>query len=264
VAEAIGDLVQGFCVFSLAEARDAALAEVGRKPILALGPSAGIEPADFLSQRVRPAVWTVPEARRLQSARPVLCVDTGMQRFACPADEVQSVLAAGQFDEAFTHAIRLEQAQTLSTLVGGRGLRLHAAASGLLDEPTARLDAVRPGIALYRGAARVSTPLVEVHRGAGPTGYGGFQVERFGVILCGYSSRLRPGNCLLNGQRRTVLEVGMQSAFVEIGAGDHVGDEVVLLGESLTEAEVAVAWHVTEQHALVSLSGAGPRVYRPT
>ena len=35
---------------------------------------------------------------------------------------------------------------------------LHAAASSLLDDPAARLDAVRPGLACYRGVVRVAPP----------------------------------------------------------------------------------------------------------
>src|ERR1700728_2679712 len=242
VAKAIADLVSGFCVFSLDEAKSASLWDVSHKPAMTLGRSAGIPPEEFLAAHVCPAVWTVDEARRLRSARPLLCVDTGMRRFACPKDQIDAVIAAGAIDEAFTHAIRLEHVHLLTTLVGGRGLRLHAAASALLDEPAAYLDAVRPGIALYRGAVRVAAPIVELHEGGSPAGYTGFVAERFGVILCGYSQGLSRGPCLVNRVRRTILEVGMQSAMVEIGPKDRLGDEVVLLGDGLTEAEIAAAW----------------------
>jgi alanine racemase len=261
VAEAIADLVGGFCVFSLSEAESARLWDIGTKPILALGPCQGIEPKSLISAHVRPAVWTIEEARRLRSAAPVLCVDTGMRRFSCPPEDIDRVLAAADFDEAFTHAIRVEQAVELSSLLSGRGLRLHAAGSALLNEPRAFLDAVRPGIALYRGAARISTPLVEVHDGPGPAGYSGFSAERFGVILCGYSNGLRVGPCRINDVPRAIREVGMQSAFVEIGPGDRVGDSVVLLGNSLSEAEVAASWKTSEQQVLVTLANAGERVY---
>ena len=65
--------------------------------------------------------------------------------------------------------------------------RLHAAGTALLGIPEARLDAVRPGLALYRGAVRVSAPLAEVHASAGPVGYSGFtpSTGRHGVILAG-------------------------------------------------------------------------------
>jgi len=257
VARTIADLVAGFCVFSLKEAQAARLWEVARKPILALGPSLDIDAREFAAARVRPAVWTVEEARRFYPARPVLCVDTGMQRFACPQRDVDPVLRAGEIDEAFTHATRMEHVALLSSIVGGRGLRLHAAASSLLDEPAARLDAVRPGMAIYRGAARVSCRLVEVRDGGRPAGYTGFTADRFGIVLCGYSQGLRPGPCVVNDRRQRIVEVGMQSAFVELGPDDRVGDEVVLLGDGLTEAQIAATWQCSEQQVLATLTNAG-------
>lgn len=261
VAEAIEDLVAGFCVFSVKEAVAATLWEVGRKPTLSLGPSEDVDAGEMAAAGVRPAVWTVEEARRLRQARPVLCVDTGMQRFACPRADVEAVISAGEIDEAFTHATRIEHVELLKSIAGGMGLRLHAAASSLLDEPAARLDAVRPGLAIYRGAARVSGRLAEVRDSGRPAGYTGFIADRFGVILCGYSQGLRRGPCVVNGRRQRVLEIGMQSAFVELAPGDRRGDEVVLLGEGLTEAEVASAWECSEQQVLGILTNAGIRSY---
>jgi alanine racemase len=263
VAEAIGDLVSEFCVFSVAEARAASLWDVAQKPSMALGPAIGVEAGELAEAHVRPAVWTAGEARRLRDARPVLCVDTGMRRFACSREEIDAVIAAGRIDEAFTHATRIEHVRMLVSLVGGRDLRLHAAASALLNEPEAYLNAVRPGMALYRGAVRVSARLVELHDGGVPAGYGGFVADRFGVILCGYSHGLRRGPCLVNGARRAILEVGMQSAFVEVGPNDRNGDEVTLLGDGLGEAEIARVWGSSEQQALMALTGAGIRAYRP-
>ena len=263
VVEAISNLVAGWCVFSADEAREIARWSVSDKPILVLGPSTDEAADDLAGNHIRPAVWSVAEAKRLKGARPVLSVDTGMRRFACPEAEVDAVIAAGGIDEAFTHATRMEHVQLLNSIAGGRGLRLHAAASALLDEPGARLDAVRPGMAMYRGAVRASCQLVEVHSG-GSAGYTGFIAEYFGVILCGYSQGLRRGPCVVNGERRRILEIGMQSAFVEIGPRDRIGNEVVLLGEGLTEAEVAAEWETSEQQVLRTLAGAGVRNYRGT
>ena len=165
VAETIADLVAGFCVFSLKEALAAALWEVARKPTLSLGPSLDIDAGANWPQREfgrRSGRWKM--RGDCARARPVLSVDTGMQRFACPRADVDAVISAGEIDEAFAHATRIEHVELLSSIAGGRGLRLHAAASSLLDEPAARLDAVRPGMAIYRGAARVSCRLIEVRR----------------------------------------------------------------------------------------------------
>lgn len=262
VAETIADLVAGFCVFKFEEAVEAIKGPVARKPTLSLGPTTDVGAEDFAAAGVRPAVWNVDDATRLRSARPILSVDTGMQRFACPRENVEAVISAGGIDEAFTHATRLEHVELLNSAVGGRRLRLHAAGSSLLHEPAARLDAVRPGMAIYRGAARVGCRLMEIHDGGKPAGYTGFVAPRFGVILCGYSQGLRRGLCVVNGRRQRIVEVGMQSAFVEIGNGDRVGDEVVLLGEGLSEAEIATAWQCSEQQALSTLTAAGIRSYR--
>jgi alanine racemase len=152
----------------------------------------------------------------------------------------------------------------------GRGLRLHAAGSALLDQPEAHLDLVRPGLALYRGATSVGTTLVEVRDGAGPAGYTGFTAARHGVILAGYSNGLRPGPCLVEGKRRRIVEVGMQSAYVALEPGDEPGHGVTLLGswngdggQAIREQDVAAAWGCTPHEVLCQLSRAGNRGYLP-
>ena len=267
VAPAIRDIVDGYYVFDAAEAvRYRLFAETGRRTIALLG--ASNDPQDYLPHRVHPAVWTAGRAAALRAAKPVLCVDTGQQRFACPPEPelLERVLKAGECGEAMTHASTPRQLerfvramQPFKERAGAGMLSLHAAGTSLLGEPAARLDAMRPGLALYRGAVRVSARLVEVRDSSGPAGYTGFVVPRHGVILAGYSHGLRPGPCLVNGRSSRVLEVGMQSGFVECAAGDEVGDEVVLLGDQLTEKTVAGAWATTEQLVLVTLTGIGDR-----
>ncbi len=220
------------------------------------------DPADYLSRNVRPVVWTKERATPLRSARPVLSVDTGQQRFGCPLENVDAVKRAGGCDEAMTHASTLAQAQLLHDLLGNRA-RLHAAGSALLDEPAAWFDAVRPGLAMYRGCATVTAPLVDVRDTRGPTGYSGFvsPTHRHGVILAGYSNGLRTGLCVVNGVRRTILEVGMQSAFIELGPDDRIGDPVTLLGDGVSEDDVAAGWSTSPHHALLQLASAGQRRY---
>jgi len=261
VAAAIADVVQGFCFFSLKEAIAANLDPKSRKPSILLGPPGSMVPQDYIALNLRPAVSTVEQATALRKADPILCVDAGMQRFASPASEIDRVIAAGGCREAFAHAPTMREVKKLKEMTAGKNLRLHAAASSLLDEPEAWLDAVRPGIALYRDAIQVSTNLVEVHDSNGPAGYTGFAVPRFGVILCGYSNGLRKGPCLINGQPRRILEVGMQSAFVEVGNRDRVGDELVLLGDGLAPEAVAKEWGCTPHEVIVHLAGSGIREY---
>jgi alanine racemase len=260
VVDAIADLVEAWCVFSAAEAVDAKLWERTGKGTITLSPPSTNNPKFYLKHHIRPAVTTVEQAQALRPARPILCIDTGMQRFACSPTQVDAALRAGDISEAFTQATRMEHVHKLKELAGD-GRILHAAATKLLDQPEAWLNAVRPGLAIYRGATKVSAPLIETHDTAGPAGYTGFLTPRHGVILCGYSNGLRKGPCIINGQRHNILEVGMQSAFVEIGPADRVGDEVVLLGDGLTEEEVAAAWATTPQEVLVRLGKAGKREY---
>ena len=266
VARTLADLVEGFCVLSLAEAVRDGLWRLTGKPTIALGtPRFAMEPGDYLEHHVRPAVSSLDEAVKLADADPVLSVDAGMQRFTCPPGDVEAVIRSGIVREAFCHATRIEHVDRFLQLAGGRGLKLHAAGTALLDEPRARLDAVRPGLALYRGAARVTAPLVEVNASRGPIGYTGWVsvTGHHGVILAGYSHGLRPGGaCLVNGERRRIPEVGMQSAFVEIGPRDRVGDEVVLLGDGVTEAKVASAWGTSPQEILVRMCGFGTRTHQ--
>lgn len=261
VVPAIAELVDSFCVFSLSEARVLDLWCLTGRSCLVIGPPTLADPQEYLAAHVRPAVSTAAQARELKEAHPIVCVDTGQQRFACPAAEAASVISEGASDEAFTHATNLAQVRALRQAVGGMVSRMHAAGSSLLGEPEAFLDAVRPGLALYRGAVRVSSSLVEVRKSTGPAGYSGFESDHHGVILAGYSHGLRPGPCLVNGRPARVLEVGMQSAFIQTDAADRAGDEVVLLGDSLTERQVADAWGTTPQEVLVRLTGTGSRQY---
>ena len=262
VAPAIADLVEAFYVFDLGEAVRYRLNDLTNRPTLALMGTSD-DPEDYLARNVRPIVWTKDRAAAFRSARPVLSVDTGQQRFGCPPEEVEDVKRAGGCDEAMTHASTVAQAQLLYDLLGHRA-KLHAAGTALLDEPAARFDAVRPGFALYRGAVRVSASLVDARDTRGPTGYSGFvsPTHRHGVILAGYSNGLRVGPCLVNGARRNILEVGMQSAFVELGPNDKTGGDVTMLGDDVTEEDVATAWSTSPHHALLQLAASGRRVYR--
>ena len=261
VAAALRGAASRLAVFNLAEAQEAELWRRSRLPIITFGPADG-SPAAYRRAHVRPAVATVAAARRLRAARPLACLDTGMRRFACPPGQLAAVLAAGSIDEVFTHAASVSQARALKAATQGLKVRRHAAASSLLGTPAAWLDAVRPGLALYQDAVRVSVPLAEVGAVHAGIGYGGFHTPRHGVVLAGYAHGLRAGWCQLNGNRRRILEVGMQSAYLEVGAGDAPGDEVILLGEGVTLDDQAAAWSARPHEVLIALCGAGERVYR--
>jgi len=118
---------------------------------------------------------------------------------------------------------------------------------------------VRPGLALYRGAVRVTARLQAVRDTSGPIGYTGFRWPRVGIILAGYSNLLQPAPVLINGRRQMLLEVGMNTCFVSVHPTDKPGDEVVLLGDGLTEATLADHLQVREHEILCRYTAMGPR-----
>jgi alanine racemase len=267
VAGAIGDVVHSFYVFDAQEAMTARLWDITGKRTSALNGNWD-NPKDYLTHHVTPVVWTADRATALRTTGPVLSIDTGQQRFACPIENLDQVRKAGECHEAMTHAVTLPQAARFAEITTGWDhCFLHAAGTALLDQPSARFHAVRPGLGLYKGAVRVTARLVDARDSKGPAGYTGFVVPRFGVILAGYSQGLRPGPCSVGGQLRRVLEAGMQSAFVEIGPNDRSGDEVVLLGPDsatetgIDEAAVAKSWGSSQQEVLVRLTKLAPREY---
>ncbi len=259
VAAAISDLVAGFYTFDLQEAIAAELPKLGR-PVIALRGDLN-DVGEFIEHRVRPVVWDATRAAAMASARPVIAIDTGQQRFACPPSEIAATIRAGRIDEAFTHATRIEQIAQFTSFTADYPLRRHAAGSALLDVPSARFDAVRPGLAIYDGAVNVTAPLIDARESRGPAGYTGFEVPRFGLIAAGYANGLRPGPAAVGDRLSRILEVGMQTSFIELGVGDEIGDEVTLLGGQVTPQMVAAAWGCSPQQVMVHLCRAGDREY---
>jgi alanine racemase len=261
VLDAIHELADGFYTFDEAEAMLCSQACGGRKPTVAL--HCHSDAATLKAANIRPAVWTVQAAERWRNASPVLSIDTGQQRFAAAQSDLKQIVAAGQVSEAMSHCSTPAQAEQFANQAAALPgvTRLHAAGSALLDHPAARFHAVRPGFALYRGAVRVTSPLIEVRQTNGPAGYGGFTARRHGVIVGGYSNGIRPGPCIVAGTRTRLPEVGMQTAFVELPDHAVVGDTVTLLGDSITEADLATTWRTSQQEALLQLCRAGPRAY---
>lgn len=261
VSRLLADIVDAFYVFDAAEAVEHDLYLLtGRRSIALHGQSN--DSADYMRHRIHPAVWNLERAALLKRARPLLSVDCGQQRFGCGIEEAAGILRQTGIQEIFAHATTPEQAMQFDGHTSNMpGSFRHAAGTALLMDRKCWFDAVRPGMALYQGAARVSTALIEARESHGPVGYTGFSTHRHGVIRCGYSNGLRPGRCIINGSARDILEVGMQSAFVELGPKDRLGDEVILLGEGLGESDVATIWKCTPQEVLIRLSGAGVRGY---
>lgn len=253
VADTLASVVDEFAYFTLAEAR-----EVG-KPGLITGP-AEHAPAEYDELRVRPTIMHAADAERYAKIPASISVDTGMQRFGCEPADFERLLRHGNVTDVYTHAGAADNVQRLKALVRGRH-RMHAACTALLADPNNWLDAVRPGVGLYRGAMRVSTTLVSVRETRGPVGYTGFSSPHIGIILAGYSNRLAPAAVLINGRRQRLLEIGMNSAYVSTDPRDKPGDEVVLLGDGLTELEVASTLNIREHEVLCRYGACGIRQY---
>ena len=261
VAQTLADIASGFYVFRPQESLDAELDRFGGKHIVALQ-CAGASASDLIGRSIHPVVWELESTAAWRAAKPVLSIDTGQGRFGCEPSQVAAIVAAGDITEAMTHATTIEQVERF-----GEALRdapavtfRHAAGSALLSQPSAWLDVVRPGLALYEGAVRVTARLVEVRDSRGqPAGYTGFRVERYGVILIGYSNGVRRGPCAVNDRITQLLEVGMQSAFVALSPGDVVGDEVQLLGDRCDAQTIAHAWGASAQEVIFRLSRSGVR-----
>jgi len=254
IADTLASVVHEFAYFAVAEAR-----EVGR-PGLILGPPDG-DPAEYRELGLRPAVANRAAAQKFAGLRVAIKVDTGMQRFGCPPEDLDDLVARCDVEDYFSHAVTLEAIERLRAACSGRGRPIHAAATCLLGNPQAWFDAVRPGLALYRGAVRVTTRLQSVRETAGPVGYTGFRWSRIGIVLAGYSNLLAPAPVLINGRPQRVLEVGMNTSFVSVDPTDKPGDEVVLLGSGLTESALAAHLQVREHEILCRYTAMGPRHY---
>ncbi len=255
VIAAIESVADSLAFFSLHEAR-----AVGRGGLV-LGPPAGA-PQAYRDLGLRPTVTDAHQARRLAGLPVAVCVDTGMQWLGCPPETLDELLAITQADEVYTHGNDVGAARRLRKLVRGRAVRLHAAATALLDQPEAWLDAVRPGLALYRGAVRVTGRLAAVRPTRGPVGYSGFESACVGILLAGYSHGLRPAPVIVNGRRQRILEVGMNTALVSVDPTDRAGDPVVLLGDALPESDLADALGVRPHEVLCRYTALGRRIYR--
>ena len=254
VADALASIADEFAYFSLYEARQV------RRPGLALGPPDG-DPNEYRELRLRPSIATLEDATRFTGVPVAIKVDTAGERFGCPPEELDELVARCDVTDFWTHATQIDAVHRLREACGGRGRPVHAALTALLDEPEAWLDAVRPGLGLYRGAVRVTSRLHAVRETKGPVGYTGFSAARVGVFLAGYSNFVRPGPVLINGRGQQILESGMNTSYVSVDPADKVGDEVVLLGDALTEEELARHFGTRPHEILCRYTAIGPRHY---
>jgi alanine racemase len=219
----------------------------------------------------------------------------GFARFAgARIDGLMTQLASADRDPEFT-AEQLRAFQRVMHLLRARGHRpkvVHAANSaGTILHPAARFDMVRPGIALFGGAAgpgldaglrpalRLRTEVIALRDlPVGATvGYErAFRAERptrIATVPVGYGDGLMRaasgrGAMLVGGRRCPIAgNVSMDLAALDVTdvPAVSVGDEVVLLGEQggerIDAAELARASGTIAYEVLTAISRRVPRFY---
>jgi alanine racemase len=321
--------VDGFCVALLEEAVE--LREAGIVlPIMVMGGHYGSAHDEVIARGLIPVVHDLRQVaafarlvRAGDTTGPIdvhLKVDTGMARLGTTMQALPD-LASGlsSFPEVrvvglMTHLacaegqsgeptreqmIRFEEATAILARRGVHPAERHAANSAALLRNLARLDAVRPGIALFgvsprvdglpltnelKPAMRVRTEIVairEVEAGSS-VGYGATWTaphqSRIATIPMGYADGLsrrlgNRGQVLVRGKRAPIVgAVSMDMAMVDVTyvGGATVRDEVVVLGaqegllgrDEIGADEIAMHADTVAWEVLTSISRRVPRFYR--
>jgi alanine racemase len=305
------------------------LREAGvKRPVLVLGPALEGGHEELVARDLT-AVITNPAdlaaiaevgRRRGRAVEVHLKVDTGMHRLGIPEDRVAEICAEAARsgvavvglmthfacadiddpanDACLTYAqlerFRVAEAQARAA---GAPLRVRhvANSSGTMAFPTARMDLVRCGLALYgnghwpvddalaaprRAAMRFVTEIAQLRRvPAGEiVGYGGLwrapRDTTVAVLPLGYADGLPrratgAARALIRGTRCPLVgAISMDIAIADVsalGGAAAIGDEVVLLGaqggERITAAEYAAWAGITEYEVTCGMSKRVPRLY---
>ncbi len=318
----------GFCVALLEEGielRDAGI----KAPILVMGGYYSGAYTEVLARGLVPVVYDLAQAEGFaQLVRtgavpgPVdvhLKVDTGMARLgvtlrelpafaerlaAIPEVRVRGLMThlacadAPTSDATLEQSLRFDEATALLARHGIRAEVRHAANSAALLRGDARLDAVRPGLALFgvapgspggasaelRPVMRVRTEVIALRDvGPGdPVGYGALwrakRRSRIATVPLGYADGLsrqlsNRGSLLVRGKRAPIVgAVSMDMSMIDVTdlPGVSVRDEVVALGaqdgplgrDTISPEEVAGHAGTIAWEVLTSISRRVPRFYR--
>jgi alanine racemase len=321
--------VDGFCVALLEEAVE--LREAGiMAPIMVMGGHYGNAHDEVIARGLLPVVHDLGQVaafarlvRNGEATGPIdvhLKVDTGMARLGVTMQALPD-LAAGlaDFPEVrvtglMTHLAcaegpsgeptteqmnRFEEATAILARHGVHPEQRHAANSAALLRGQARLDVVRPGIALFgvapgvegvpltrelKPAMRVRTEVVamrEIEAGSS-VGYGATwtasSLARIATIPMGYADGLsrhlgNRGHVLVRGKRAPIVgAVSMDMTMVDMThvEGATLRDEVVVLGAQegilgrgeIGADEIALHANTISWEVLTSVSRRVPRFYR--
>ena len=316
----------GLCVALLEEGielRDAGI----RVPILVMGGYYGRSWGELLRHDLTPVVFepsqieALADEVRYSGSEPIsvhVKVDTGMARLgAQPAEMGRLGAALLRFPEVrlqglMTHFAcadggdpstideQLDRFDAATATLRSMGispeLRHAANSAGLLRHERARLDIVRPGIALFgvppasgltkelRSVMRVRSELVAL-RNVAPgmsVGYGATwrasRPSRIATLPMGYADGLsrglsNVGHVLVRGKRAPIVGVvSMDMTMIDVTDVDGacMGDEVVVLGsqkgplgqDAINAEEIAAHLETIPWEVLTSVSRRVPRFYR--
>jgi alanine racemase len=316
----------GVCVALLEEAIELRQAGI-RIPILVMGGYYGSAWGELFRHDLTPVVHepgqieALAEEVRYSGSEPIrahLKIDTGMARLGVLPRDVPKMAESFrrhsevQLDGLMTHFAcadsggdasihdQLDRFDAVTATLHAFGLapRLrHAANSAaLLRTPRARLDFVRPGVALFgvqpeQGLAPELRPVMSVRseivalRAIEPgmsVGYGASwhasSKAKIATIPMGYADGLsralsNRGSLLVRGKRAPIVGVvSMDMTMIDVSAidGVSIGDEVVVLGsqkgplgqDSILAEEIAATLGTIPWEVLTDVSRRVPRFYR--
>jgi alanine racemase len=323
VARALEPLCSALAVSLVEEGFELRAAGV-RAPIVVLGAYYGGHHDNVLAERLTPVVYDLADLERFADAagrrgRPAdvhIKIDTGMSRLGFAVDDVSATLErlrgmpalrlAGlcthfpsadlpdpqQTEQALD---RFEACIAIAQRAGFEGLRNHAANSAAAVRlARARVDAVRPGLALYGAmpsrhvtlpglepALQLTTRIMAIHDVAPGTGvsYGWIwrapRPSRIATLPIGYADgyprHVTAAEVLVGGRRVPVVgAVCMDMLMIDVTdvppADAGVGSVVTLLGrdggETITVDDLA-AWAGTISYEILcGISKRVPRVLR--
>lgn len=298
-----------------------------RAPIIVMGGHYGRAWGELLRHDLTPVVHDVGQIQdlaeevRYASSGPIgvhLKIDTGMSRLGAMPSEMPAMAEAFarhrevRLDGVMTHFACADSGDTSSIdeqldvfegacgILQARGVHIplrHAANSAaLIKSPRARLNAVRPGIAIFgvapqpgmvpelRPVMRIRSEVVALRNiPVGATvGYGAtWRAERPSIIATlpmGYADGLNRalsnrGSVLVRGRRAPIAGVvSMDMTMVDVTDIDGIkmGDEVVVIGpqkgplgdDTISAEEVAADLGTIPWEVLTSVSRRVPRFYR--
>lgn len=283
VAQYIANVVDGFAVATDFGALE--LVESGvKKPILILEPELS---GTKLPGNVVPSVSNIDDVRRIKGvARGAhIAINTGMNRFGCDPRDLHRIMDVARDCElevygAFTHfynerdklacAEQFDKFLSCVLPIRDRIKKLHCCASNCLILPEVyRLDAVRPGLAMYgygydgvRPAMTIYSNVLQINdvQKGEHIGYGDFAADknmRIATIRLGYGDgfwRRNGHRLIVNGQYCPVVgKVCMDACMIDVSdVRCKVGDKAFILADNAQMNDICVT-HNTILHEVLTM-----------